>query len=106
MAGTAVTKKGIIHGHGGRIELYTFTLDPASIAADAQGTEVVTIPGAKAGDMVFASPEAPDKHLLPSGAKVTADDTVTVYINNNFTATTALDGASKTWSLMIVKFST
>lgn len=106
MAGTAVTKKGIIHGQGGRIELYTFSLDPASIAADAQGVETLTISGAKAGDMVFVSPEAAEKHLIPAGAKVTADDTVSVYINNNFTATTALDGAAKTWSLMIVKFST
>ena len=38
---------------GGWIEFGTFTLDPASINAASQGTETVTISGAKTGDQIW-----------------------------------------------------
>ncbi len=103
MAGTSVTKVFEASGRGGRIEWWRFSLDPASIAAGAQGIETLTIPGARSGDPVMASPEAIETQLLPQGAKVTADDEVSVYLNNGINATTAINGGAKTWNLVIIK---
>ncbi len=90
---------------GAWVEYGTFTLDPASIAAAAQGISTVTVTGAKTGDLIFVSAEALDNKLIPAGAKVTGTDTVSVYLNNSYDATTAVDGASKTWSYMLVHMS-
>jgi hypothetical protein len=90
---------------GAWLEFGTFTLDPASIAAASQGTTTVTIDGATSGDLIFISPEGLDNKLAPAGAKVTAADTVTVYLNNVIDSTTAVDGASKTWSYILVHLS-
>lgn len=90
---------------GGWLEFGTFTLNPASIAAAAQGVETVTVTGAKVGDLVFVNAEALDNRVAVVGAKVTATDTVTVYINNMYDATTAVDGASKTYSYILVHLS-
>lgn len=87
------------------IEFGTFTLNPASIAAASQGIETVTITGAKTGDLVFVNPEALENRLIPAGAKVTAADTVSVYLNNAYDATTAVDGGSKTWSYVLIHLS-
>ena len=103
MAGTAISKIAEQHVRGGRLEWWRFTLDPASIAAAAQGIETVAIPGARAGDPCFVSPEAVEANVVPVGAAVTADDVVSVYIDNNITVTTAVDGAAKTWNLQILK---
>lgn len=90
---------------GAWLEFGTFTLNPASIAAASQGVETVTITGAKTGDLVFVNAEALDNRIAVVGAKVTADDTVSVYINNMYDATTAVDGGSKTYSYMLVHLS-
>lgn len=90
---------------GAWVEFGTFTLDPASIAAAAQGTTTVTITGAKTGDLIFVNAEALDNRLIPAGAKVTSADTVTVYLNNAYDATTAVDGASKTWDYILIHLS-
>src|ERR687885_2939331 len=90
---------------GGWLEAGSFTLDPASIAAAAQGTTTVTITGAKTGDLIFINPEGLDNRLIPAGAKVTATDTVTVYLNNAYDATTAVDGGSKNWDYILVHLS-
>lgn len=90
---------------GAWIEFGTFTLDPASIAAAAQGSTTVTITGAKTGDMIFASPEGLDNRLGNAGIKVTATDTATVYLNNLYDATTAVDGGSKTWNYLLIHLS-
>lgn len=103
MAGTAVVKVGENNIRGGREEWWRFSLDPASIAAGAQGIETVAIPGAKAGDPVFAQPEAIETQLIVQGAKVTADDEVSVYLSNAIDATTAINGGAKTWNLHILK---
>lgn len=87
------------------IEFGTFTLDPASIAAASQGIETVTITGAKTGDLVFVNPEALENRLIPAGAKVTAADTISVYLNNAYDATTAVNGGSKTWSYVLIHLS-
>ena len=91
--------------HGGSVEYGQFTLDPASIAAASQGAETVTIAGAKVGDMIFVSAEGLDNRLGGAGAKVTAANTVTVYLNNLYDATTAVDGVSKTWNYILVHLS-
>ena len=88
---------------GAHVELGTFSVNPASIAAGAQGTVAVTVTGAKVGDMLFVNAEALEADLVPAGAKVTATDTVTVYINNPGAG--AVDGAAKTWSYLLVHLS-
>jgi hypothetical protein len=97
--------KAVAHFHGTNIEVGTFTLDPASVAAAAQGLSTVTVTGAKVGDLVFVNAEALDNRIVCTGAKVTAPDTVTVYINNMYDSTTAVDGASKTWSYLLFHLS-
>jgi hypothetical protein len=97
--------KAVCHFHGSNLEVGTFTLDPASIAAAAQGVSTVTVTGAKVGDLVFVNAEALDNRIVCAGAKVTATDTVSLYINNMFDATTAVDGASKTWSYLLFHLS-
>lgn len=95
--------KAIGHFHGGNVEFGTFSIDAASIAAAAQGIETVTVTGAKVGDLVFVNQEVPDNRVGVVGAKVTATDTVSVYINNMYDATTAVNSAAKTFSYMLVK---
>lgn len=90
---------------GAWIEFGNFTLDPASIAAASQGVETVTITGAKTGDLIFVNPEAIENRLIPAGAKVTATDTVSIYLNNAYDATTAVNGGSKTWTYVLIHMS-
>jgi hypothetical protein len=97
--------KAFSHFTGGDVEFGTFTLDPASIAAASQGISTVTVTGAKVGDLVFVNAEALENRIAVVGAKVTATDTVSVYINNMFDSTTAVDGVSKTYSYMLVHMS-
>lgn len=90
---------------GGRFEFGTFTLDAASIAAAAQGIETVTITGAKTGDLIFVNMEAGVTMLACTGAKVTSADTVSLYLNNMYDATTAVDQTSKTFSYLLIHLS-
>jgi hypothetical protein len=90
---------------GADLEIGTFTLDAASVAAAAQGIETVTITGARVGDFIFVNEEAPVNRLVLAGAKVTADDTISLYFNNLYDATTAVDQTVKTFSYMLVRFS-
>jgi len=103
----AYTKKAELYDSvkGGWIEIGTFTLNPASIAAAGKGSEAVAITGVKVGDMVIVQPEDLEAMAVVTGAKVTAADEVTVYINNVYDATTAVDGGSKTYNLLIVHLS-
>jgi hypothetical protein len=89
----------------GWIEFGTFTLNPASIAAASQGTETVTIAGAKTGDQIFVNPQALENRIAVVGAKITSADTATLYINNMHDATTAVDGGSKTYDYILVHLS-
>jgi len=104
MAGTSVTKKTELQMRGGLFQSWTFVLDAASIAAAAQGIETLTLPGARAGDQVWVNARAPEANLIAAGAKVTDNDVVSVYLDNNITVTTALDAASTTFDLFIIKF--
>lgn len=90
---------------GADMEVGTFTLDAASVAAAAQGVETVTITGARAGDLIFVNEEAPVNRLVLAGAKVTADDTVSLYFDNLYDATTAVDQTVKTFNYVLIRFS-
>lgn len=105
MTGT-YTKTGQIDGvKGGWIELGTISIDPASVAADAQGIETTAITGVKTGDMVFINSQALPKMVSIVGAKVTAADVVSVYVNNMYDATTAVNIGAITIDIMIVHLS-
>lgn len=106
MTGT-YAKTGEIHDsvRGAWVEFGTITMDPASIAAAAQGIETTAVTGVVAGDQVFAS--ARDLPLMAAlvGAKVTATDVISFYFNNMYDATTASDIGSKVFDVMIVHLS-
>ena len=87
---------------GAWIELGTFTLDPASIAANAQGIETVTIAGLAVGDQCFINPQAMATSMVCVGCKVTGTDELSVYLNNTIDATTAVNGGSLTYDIIIV----
>lgn len=98
----AYTKKGEQHNiQGGWWEIGIFTLDAASIAAASQGVETVTIEGIDVGDSSFINAQAPTNRIAIVGSKVTAQDTLTVYINNLYDATTAVNAAELTFDVMI-----
>ncbi len=101
----AVLNKGSVDAKGALIEFGTFTLDAASIAAAAQGVETVTITGAKVGDPVFVNARALGNRAAVVGAKVTAADTVSVYINNLYDATTAVNLADTTFDYILFHLS-
>jgi hypothetical protein len=98
-----MAQKAFANFKGADVEVGTVSLNPGSIAAASQGTVTGTITGAKQGDQVFMTPQGLDNKLAFAGAKITADDTVTVYLNNVIDATTAVDGASLTWDYQLVK---
>lgn len=103
VAATAISKLWEAHGAGGKLEAWTFTLDPGSIAAAAQEIDTIAITGARAGDPCWVEFEAPDANVITGGAKVTANDVVSVYLSNNITVTTATDSAAKVGNLLILK---
>lgn len=106
MAATSVTRKMTIDdGKGGWVEFGTFVLNAASIAAAAQGVETGTITGAKVGDGVFVNCRAMEAKGAVVGAKITATDTISIYINNMYDATTAVDLGSLTFDYMVVHYS-
>ncbi len=106
MTGT-FAKTGEIHDgvQGAWIELGTITVDPASIAAAAQGIETTTVTGAKTGDQVFATGRDMPAMAALVGSKVTATDTVSLYFNNVYDATTAVNIGSLVFDVMIVHLS-
>lgn len=87
---------------GAWLEFGTFTLDAASIAAGAQGIETVTVAGVEEGDQVFVNARALPQDAVIGGAKVTAADTISVYINNPDAGGGAVDMSSLTFDVIIV----
>jgi hypothetical protein len=79
----------------------TATLDFPSIAAGASQTLTVTVNGAATGDAVIATPPA----TLPNGlvpiAYVSSADTVTIRLNN--VTASAIDPASASWQVNVIK---
>lgn len=85
-----------------RIAVGTVAIDPASIATLTKAGTTFTLTGAKAGDIVIMTPpSALEDDLIPAGAVVTADNTVTVYLYN--AAGTSTDGTSRTWTYTWLK---
>lgn len=90
---------------GGWISVETVSVDPASLAANAEGNTDVTVSGVKSGDLVLgvAAPSTFDADLFPKAASVTATDTVRLVIGNEGSG--AVDGAARTWTLTILHLS-
>lgn len=80
----------------------TFTLDPASIASGAQAEQTVTITGVTTSDVVIVNPPAALEALIVGQARVTAADTVKFMLANNSGG--AVDGASRTWTYVAIRF--
>ena len=99
---TAVTKLVESYNPGAKVEIYSFSIDPGSIAAFAQEIETMAITGARTGDPVFVSIEAPSASIAVQGAKVTATDVVSFYLANH-QATTAVDSGALVGYLKIYK---
>jgi hypothetical protein len=77
------------------------TLDPASIAAGATGTNTLTVTGAALGDHVLVSPPYDLGGLEMGHPVVSAADTVKITLRNNTAA--AIDLASGTWKAKVLK---
>ena len=99
---TAVTKLVESYNPGAKVEIYSFSIDPGSIAAFAQEIETMAVTGARTGDPVFVSMEAPGASIAVQGAKVTATDVVSFYLANH-QATTAVDSGALVGYLKIYK---
>ena len=99
---TAVTKLAEAWEAGSKKEVYSFSIDPGSIATVAQEIETMAVTGARIGDPVFINIEALSASLVCQGAKVTATDVVSFYIANH-QPTTAVDSAALVGYLTIYK---
>ena len=89
---------------GATVRFGTFTLNAASIAAAAKGSETVTVAGVVAGDQVFINARNAPAMIAVTGAAVTGTDQITVYINNVYDASTAVNADELTFDIIIVKF--
>ena len=88
--------------NGGKMEVYSFSIDPGSINAFAQEIETAAVTGARAGDPCSVSIEAPGSSIAVQGAKVTSSDVVSFYLANH-QATTAVDSGALVGYLTIFK---
>ncbi len=80
----------------------TVSVDPPNINANTSTTFTVTITGVQTGDLVFLTPPSGiEGELVFQGANVTAANTVTIQMRNVTGA--AIDGASRTWSYMVIR---
>lgn len=85
--------------------LVSATLDPASTAAEGSQTDTITVPGVALGDIVlgFSLGVTINANLVVQ-AFVSAANTVTLmYTNNNVAAGAAIDVASSTVRLLVVR---
>lgn len=78
------------------------TLDFPSIPAAGQAELTIAVPGAVVGDPVVTGAPAGINAGLVSHSRVSAADTVTVRVSNITGA--AIDPASATWKVAVVKF--
>lgn len=106
MTGT-YTAKGEAHDgvQGGYIEFGSISVDPASVAANAQGIETTAITGTKVGDLVFVNMEAGPTSFVCTGGKITVDGTLSLYFNNTIDSSTAVNASAVTVDVMIVHLS-
>lgn len=85
-----------------RILKGTFTLDPASIADQAQAEQTVTISGLTTADVVILQPPAAFEACIVGQARVSAADTVKFVLGN--LSGGAIDAASATWQYVAIRF--
>lgn len=106
----AVALVGGINVGGGDIDLVglnagSVSIDPASIASVTRGVGVATIVGVALGDVVVMIPPAAlNDDLLFVGARVTAADTVNVYLYNPTGG--AIDDTARSWDYLHFALST
>ena len=100
---TPVKIAEVPHCNGGKLEIWQSTVTTGAIAAATQEIETFAITGARTGDMVWSVLEAPIANLHLQGAKVTASDVVSVYLENNFGVTTALATSAPVVDIFILK---
>lgn len=91
---------GLIIGNGTaikRVTAGTISLDPPSIAATSRAAVTGTVTGVAVGDRILLEPPAAlNDDLIFHGARVTAADTITVYLYNPTAG--AIDDAALTWN--------
>ncbi len=81
------------------IQTGTVSLDPGSIGAQTRGSVTFNLPGAAPGDIVILQPPTGlNAGLAYAGARVTAANTVSVFIAN-ITGVSIDDGA-QTWEYL------
>ena len=85
--------------------LVSATVDPASVAAEATGSDSVTATGVQLGDMVIAfAPGVAITDNLAVQCFVSAANTIKIqYSNNNAAAGAAIDLASSTWRFLVAR---
>lgn len=77
----------------------SFSLDPASIGAQTRGSSTVSISGLAVGDVVvLVPPDGLNSGLVYCGCRVTAGDTLTIYLAN--ITGTSVDDGSLTWNYL------
>ena len=82
-----------------KIQSGTISINPPSIATITRAAVTFTLTGAAVGDrIVMEPPAALNDDLVFVGARVTAADTVTVYIYNPTAG--AIDDAAQTWNYL------
>lgn len=79
------------------IDFGTVSLDPASINATTRAATTFTLTGARTTDIIIMNPPAGlNDDLIFAGARVTADDTVSVYLYNPTAG--SINDTAGTWS--------
>lgn len=86
-----------------KIQTGTVSVNPPSIATVSRGVATATITGVRVGDKVYLEPPATlNDDLLFVGARVTANDTVSIYLYNPTVG--AIDDGALTWDFVWLKF--
>jgi hypothetical protein len=79
----------------------TATVDPSSVAAGAEDTGTLTVPGVALGDIVIGYAPGVNQTIdADFNVFVSAANTVTIRLSN-LNAASALDLASSTWKIMV-----
>ena len=97
-------KLGARLGEGGQVVgvfVRTVSVDPASLAGGAAANTDVTVNGVAPGDIVLAiPPDTLEAGLVFIGSSVPAANTVRIRLYNPTAG--AIDGAARTWTLLIL----
>lgn len=87
---------------GGWVEYGTVSVTPGSISAASQVVSTATVTGAKTGDLIFVNAEALPTMAACVGGKITSANTLSLYFNNMYDATTAVTVNATTVDYMLV----